>query len=204
MPVLIINYGVSNLGSVIRAFEECGADVFVSDDPSDSYKASHIVLPGVGSFANGMAALVESGWATVLLDLGTNTTLPILGICLGMHLLADVGFEGGSTSGLGLISGEVVRLQADRELTRVPHVGWNELQHDGTHPLLAGIPNGVDFHFVHSYHFVVRDALCVVATTPYCKSFVSVVSKGNVYGTQFHPEKSARYGFQLIRNFLMM
>lgn len=204
MSVLIVDYGMSNLGSVKRAFEECGADVFVSDDPADHERASHIVLPGVGAFADGMTALNASGWASVLRDVGLNASLPVLGICLGMHLLADVGFEGGMTAGLGLIPGEVVRLEADCEMTRIPHVGWNELQHDGANPLLLKIPSGADFYFVHSYHFVVRDAVSAVATTPYCGDFVSVVSQGHIYGTQFHPEKSSRYGFQLIRNFLSL
>jgi glutamine amidotransferase len=202
MSVLIIDYGMSNLGSVKRAFEECGADVFVSANPADSENASHIVLPGVGAFADGMAALNCSGWAAKLRTLGANGKLPILGICLGMHLLADVGFEGGETSGLGLISGKIVRLQADCETTRIPHVGWNELQHDSSNVLLVDIPCGADFYFVHSYHFIVENPTNIIATTPYCDSFASVVSKGNVFGTQFHPEKSARHGFQLIRNFL--
>lgn len=204
MSVLIVDYGMSNLGSVKRAFEECGADVFVSDRPSDCAHADRIVLPGVGAFADGMVALTESGWVDSLRFASLEDRIPLLGICLGMHLLADKGFEGGETSGLGLIPGEVRRLLADPPETRIPHVGWNEVHHPSTHPLFAGIPAGADFYFVHSYHFVPDNAEDALASTPYCGSFTSVMGRGNVYGVQFHPEKSSRSGFQLIRNFLAL
>jgi len=204
MSVLIVDYGMSNLGSVKRAFEECGASVLVSDDPADCLQAEHIVLPGVGAFADGMAALQAGGWVGPLRYAVLEEKIPLLGICLGMQLLADTGFEGGETAGLGLIPGEVRRLTADTPETRIPHVGWNEAHHDGTHPLFAGIPDGADFYFVHSYHLVPVDAADTLASTPYCGTFTSVVGRGTVYGTQFHPEKSSRYGFQLIRNFLAL
>lgn len=202
--VLIVDYGMSNLGSVQRAFEECGADVFVSDAPSDCAQASRIVLPGVGAFADGMAALEAGGWTTALRTAAQDENVPLLGICLGMHLLADKGFEGGETPGLGLIAGEVHRLTADSPETRIPHMGWNEAHHSCVHPLFTGIPTGADFYFVHSYHFIPDHPGDIVASTPYCGSFASVVARGNVCGTQFHPEKSSRYGFQLIRNFLAL
>lgn len=202
MSVLIVDYGMSNLGSVKRAFEECGASVLVSDDPSDCLQAEHIVLPGVGSFADGMAALLTGGWVALLRYAVLKEKIPLLGICLGMHLLADTGFEGGKTAGLGLIPGEVRRLTAVSPEVRIPHVGWNEVHHDGTNRLFTGIPSGADFYFVHSYHLVPVDAAETLGTTPYCGSFTSVAGCGTVYGTQFHPEKSSRYGFQLIRNFL--
>ena len=204
MSVLIVDYGMSNLGSVKRAFEECGASAHVSDDPADCLQAEHIVLPGVGSFADGMSALLAGGWVGPLRYAVLEEKIPLLGICLGMQLLADTGFEGGETAGLGLIPGEVRRLTADTPETRIPHVGWNEAHHDGTHPLFAGIPDGADFYFVHSYHLVPVDAADALAGTPYCGTFTSVVGRGTVYGTQFHPEKSSRYGFQLIRNFLAL
>lgn len=201
---LIIDYGMSNLGSVKRAFEECGANVIVSETPSDCAQADHIVLPGVGAFCEGMAALADGGWVAALRSAALEDKIPLLGICLGMHLLADRGFEGGETSGLGLIPGEVRRLVADPPETRIPHVGWNEVHHGGTHPLFASIPAGADFYFVHSYHFVPDNTEDVLASTPYCGLFASVVGRGNVYGAQFHPEKSSRSGFQLIRNFLAL
>lgn len=198
---LIIDYGMGNLGSVGRAFEECGADVIISDDPAECKLANHLVLPGVGAFADGMAALTACGWDLAILAAATEHQIPLLGICLGMQLLADTGFEGRETRGLGLIPGEVRRLTPDNQDTRIPHVGWNEVNHI-EHPLFTGIASGSDFYFVHSYHFSPRQPQHILASTPYCGSFVSAVGSGNVFGTQFHPEKSSRAGFQLIRNFL--
>lgn len=204
MSVLIVDYGMGNLGSVRRAFEECGAEVFISADPADCNVAGHIVLPGVGSFPDGMAALTERGWLPALRAATQQERVPLLGICLGMQLLAGRGAEGRSTEGLGLIPGVVLRMEPESAQVRIPHVGWNEVHHDGSQPLLSGVPSGADFYFVHSYHFVPEHASDVMASTPYCGSFVSVLGRGNVYGTQFHPEKSSRYGFQLIRNFLAL
>jgi glutamine amidotransferase len=201
---LIVDYGMGNLGSVKRAFEECSADVFISDNPDDCFLADHIVLPGVGAFADGMAALTASGWVDALRLATQQDNIPLLGICLGMQLLADRGFEGGETPGLGLISGEVRRFVADAPETRIPHVGWNDVNHGGKHPLFIGIPAATDFYFVHSYHFVPCNVDDTLALTPYCGSFVSAVARDTVYGTQFHPEKSSRAGFQLIRNFLAL
>ena len=199
--VLVIDYGMGNLGSVRRALEECGAEVLVSDDPADCRWADHLVLPGVGAFADGMAALTESGWVDAVRAAAAGG-VPVLGICLGMQLLAEKGMEGGEVAGLGLIPGEVVRLTPDSAETRIPHVGWNEVHQAASHPLLDGIARGTDFYFVHSYHFVPASRDDAIACTPYCGSFVSVAAAGNVFGTQFHPEKSSRAGFQLLRNFL--
>ena len=201
---LIIDYGLGNLGSVKRAFEECGADPFISDNPSDCALADHIVLPGVGAFADGMAALTDGGWVEALRSATREDKIPLLGICLGMQLLADKGFEGGETAGLGLIPGEVIHLTSDAPETRIPHVGWNEVHHDGKHPLFAGIPTGSDFYFVHSYRFVPINIENVLASSPYCGTFVSAVASSNVFGTQFHPEKSSRAGFRFIKNFLTL
>jgi glutamine amidotransferase len=193
---------MSNLGSVRRAFEECGADVTTSHDPADLNHAERIVLPGVGAFADGMANLNAAGWPDQLRKTLKNPDVQLLGICLGMQLLATKGFENGETFGLDLIPGEVVRLNPGKSEDRIPHVGWNEVHYDRPHPLTEGINNGTDFYFVHSYHFTVKDNSTSIATTPYCCGFTSVVGLKNVVGTQFHPEKSSRPGFQLIRNFL--
>lgn len=201
---LIVDYGLGNVCSVKRSFEECGADVVISDDPALCEQVDHIVLPGVGAFADGMAALTNGGWVNALRTATQKNRIPLLGICLGMQLLADKGFEGGATDGLGLIPGEVRRLAADAPGTRIPHVGWNEVLHDTSRQILSNIPSGVDFYFAHSYHFVPDHSESIVATTPYCGTFVSIVTAGQAYGTQFHPEKSSLAGFQLIRNFLAM
>lgn len=200
MSVLIVDYGMGNLASVRRALEECGASAFVSDDPSALADCSHIVLPGVGAFNDAMQRLTAGAWPEALRRAVCDEGVPLLGICLGMQLLADVGEEGGVHAGLGLIPGRVVRMRPQAG-ERIPHVGWNCVSHRG-HALFEGVPLDGDVYFVHSYHFVPRDAADVRATTPYCGGFVSAVGRGAAFGTQFHPEKSSRHGLRMLRNFL--
>lgn len=202
MSVLIIDYGMGNLASVRRAFEEAGAHVFISNDPSDMADAERLVLPGVGAFYDAMEALREKGWDKAIKQAALKDGLPVLGICLGMQLLAEMGTEGGETQGLGLIPGRVIRLEPVHGKERIPHVGWNEVHFQGPHSLFDGIEKGTDFYFVHSYHFVPHDKENALAITPYCGSFVSVVGRGTVLGTQFHPEKSSKAGLRLLKNFL--
>lgn len=204
MSVAIIDYGMGNLGSVYRAFQECGAQPFISSDPTKIINADHIVLPGVGAFSEGMRHLQSRGFIEPLKKAALEMQTPFLGICLGMQLLADKGYEGGETNGLGFIKGTVKRLEPNEPTTRIPHVGWNELNKTQSNALFAEIPDGGDFYFVHSYHLLPQDQNDVLATTPYCGSFVSVVGRRNIFGTQFHPEKSSKLGFQLIRNFLSL
>lgn len=202
MPVFIIDYGMSNLGSIKRALEECGADVLVSDDPKELKLADRIVLPGVGAFAEGMRNLTERGWLGPLIKETIDNNIPLLGICLGMQLLASNGYEGGETQGLGLIPGTVKRLVTIGPQERIPHVGWNEVFKKRENVLFKKIPDGTDFYFVHSYHFLAENEENIIATTPYCGGFISAVSLNNVFGVQFHPEKSIPAGFQLLNNFL--
>lgn len=202
MSVLIIDCGMGNLGSVKRAFEECGGDVLISDDPIKLKKATHIVLPGVGAFGDGMANLKNGGWIDPLKNAVLAEKIPFLGICLGMQLLADRGFEGGEFAGLGLISGEVKKLAPVDKNERVPHIGWNEVCPLQSGPLWDGIAAGTDFYFVHSFHFVPKDNKSALAETPYCGRFVCAIAQEKIFGVQFHPEKSSKAGFQVIRNFL--
>jgi len=201
MSVCIVDYGMGNLASVRRAFEECGANVFVSDEPKDLREATRIVLPGVGSFADAMGQLNKGGWVSELRKAVLEDGVPMLGICLGMQLLADVGTEGGVTEGLGFIPGSVRRFVPTEE--RVPHVGWNEVNPtDVSHPIMEGIRPGTDFYFVHSYRFEDVPETCILASTPYCGDFPSVVGRDNIVGVQFHPEKSLKPGFRLIQKFI--
>lgn len=203
MSVVIVDYGMSNLGSIARALEECGASVEIAEEPSRLKTASRIVVPGVGAFADGMAYLNRRGWSDALRE-AAGDGVPILGICLGMQLLADHGEEGGGVAGLGLIPGVVRRLVPDTPATRIPHVGWNEVHQVAAAPLFKGVDDRCDFYFVHSFHFVPEKQEHVLARTPYCEGFVSVVAREQVIGVQFHPEKSGRPGFQLIGNFLRL
>lgn len=202
MNVVIINYGMGNLNSVYRAFEECGANVTISENPNDLIDASHIVLPGVGAFKDAMKNLEQKEWSKNIRQAVLEKNIPIIGICLGMQLLATESYEGGKTKGLDLISGKVERLNPENSDFRIPHIGWNEVHKENENILFNGISNGVDFYFVHSFHFIPNNNDDIVAITPYCGEFVSVVSKKRIYGTQFHPEKSNPVGFKLIKNFL--
>ncbi len=204
MKVAIIDYDMGNLGSVRRAFEECGASaVTVITDPADAAACDRLVLPGVGAFADGMRTLTERGWDAAIRTAVEKFQIPLLGICLGMQLLARTGEEGGMCEGLGLIAGDVRRM-VPGEGERIPHVGWNEVRMGAPSPLFEGVADGSDFYFVHGYRFIPKDPASVLATTPYAGGFVSAAGRGQVYGVQFHPEKSSKNGFKLIRNFLSL
>lgn len=198
--VAIVDYGMCNLDSVARAIEECGGRPVVTADPAELARAERIILPGVGAFPDGMRQLHERGLVEPLRQ-QARQGIPLLGICLGMQLLADTGWEGSETPGLGLIGGRVRRLDPAAG-ERIPHVGWNELQLVRNSPLFEGLHSGADFYFVHSFHLEAKDTAAVTAWTPYCGRFASAVQRGAVYGVQFHPEKSQRLGFAVLRNFL--
>ena len=201
MTVLVVDYGMGNLGSVHRALEECGANVLISDDPHDLKLASQILLPGVGAFCDGMNHLAKGGWVEALQAAVLEDKLPVLGICLGMQLMMSQGDEGGGAPGLGFFEGKVRRMVA-QDNERIPHVGWNELHIKQQNPLLQNIPNGTDFYFVHSYCVEPVDSNAVIASVPYAGEVPAVIGRDNIWGAQFHPEKSAKAGFQLLKNFL--
>jgi imidazole glycerol-phosphate synthase subunit HisH len=203
MSVVIVDYGMSNLNSIQRALEECGAQNPIAiDNPRELRTADRIVLPGVGAFGDGIEHLKAQGWIEVIREEVLENKIPLLGICLGMQLLASKGFESGQHDGLDLIPGNVKKLEPIGENEKIPHVGWNEVHYNRDNHLFNGIPDGRDFYFVHSYHFVPDDPKDIIGTTPYCGGVVSAVNRGNVFGTQFHPEKSIPSGFDLIKNFL--
>ena len=203
--VAIVDYGMCNLDSVRRAFEELGARATIVDDPAGLERADRIVLPGVGAFPDAMRNLHLRGLDDALTKHVLDAGAPFLGICLGMQLLATSGHEVAPTPGLGWFDADVVRLRPDAEGVRVPHIGWNEVDTvagSGAGALFAGIPPCADFYFVHSFHVESRRDGDVLATTPYCGSFVSAIAHDNVFAVQFHPEKSQQHGLRLLRNFL--
>lgn len=200
--VAIVDYGLCNLDSVARAVEECGGKPMITCQARDIECASHIILPGVGSFREGMAKLKQRSLTQLLREQVAMREIPFLGICLGMQMLATRGCEGGETEGLGWIDGEVRRLQPKHSDERLPHIGWNEVVIMKNSTLFNGIESGRDFYFAHSYHFVCRRKDDILARTEYCDGFVSAIGRGCVFGVQFHPEKSQRLGLQVIKNFL--
>jgi imidazole glycerol-phosphate synthase subunit HisH len=201
VKIAIVNYGMGNLASVRRAFEDIGADAYIADHPVALYEANRVVLPGVGAFGEGMKNLRAAGWTEALRD-AVSQGKPLLGICLGMQMLAGTGEEGGTSDGLGLIPGKVRRLDTLGCKLRIPHVGWNEVQFKTNDAIFGGIPDCSDFYFVHSYVLIPDDAGHLIATAPYDCEVPAVVRNGNVFGAQFHPEKSSRAGRQLLRNFV--
>jgi glutamine amidotransferase len=202
--VAVIDYGMGNIDSVVRAVEMCGGTPVLTCENSDLQTATHIILPGVGSYQQGMDRLNSLSLAGMLEEQVIGNRIPFLGICLGMQFLAATGFEGGETAGLGWIGGRVVKIVPESTDERIPHVGWNEVLFDSETPLFDNIPSGKDFYFVHSYHFVCDNPSHVLATTPYGGGVVSAVGRDNIFGVQFHPEKSQKRGFQILKNFLAM
>lgn len=206
MKVAIIDYGMGNLGSVRRALEQLGAEADIADDPAQLDNADRIILPGVGSFADGMRHLQRDGWSEALLRLAGEGR-PLLGICLGMQLLASAGSEHGEHAGLGLVPGRVVHLDTMGCQERIPHVGWNDIrvcprEGNPAAALFDGIGDGTDFYFVHSFAFQAEQAGDVLAQVQYGIPVTAAVGRGRVMGTQFHPEKSSRAGFRILQNFL--
>ncbi len=198
--IAVIDSGVANLRSVANALKYLGVAMRIAENPGDMDGAEKIILPGVGAFSAGMARLHERGFVGPLHEAVTRG-IPLLGICLGMQMLFECSEEMGDYQGLGLLKGRIVRFPANG--LKVPHMGWNQLQHDGTSPLLKGVPPGAYAYFVHSY-YAQTDASNVLASTDYALSFPAVVGQGRVYGAQFHPEKSQQTGLRLLSNFVEM
>lgn len=202
MKVAIINYGMGNLGSVRRAMEELRTDVVLATHPEMLADANRIILPGVGAFGEGMERLRVGGWVDAVQRRVVEDGKPMLGICLGMQMLAGSSEENGIHQGLNLIPGKVRRLDQLGCSLRIPHVGWNEVTHRTGTPLCAGIPQGMDFYFVHSFAFESDNPDDVHATAVYGITLTAIVRRRHVFGTQFHPEKSSKAGRQVLRNFL--
>ena len=200
--IAIVDYGMGNIDSVARAVEEAGGSPLITDKEYDFETATSIILPGVGSFCKGARNIRQKGLDEILSRQVIKNKIPFLGICLGMQLLATTGFEEEETLGLGWIEGEVVKLFPKEKSERIPHIGWNEANPRKTSILFRDIPVGKDFYFVHSYHFVVKHEQYILATTDFCGKFVSAIQKDNIFGVQFHPEKSLDFGLKLIKNFL--
>jgi len=201
LRVAILDYGMGNLHSVKRKLERFGVRPQLTTDPDELLRADRLVLPGVGHFGKAMEHLVTMGMVPALHEAVTVRKTPILGICLGMQLFARRSEEGGA-EGLGLIDADVVRLAINSSRLKVPHMGWNSVCAARASPLLEGVTRETEFYFMHAYHLVCRDSGDVLCETDYGCRFTSVVERGNLYGVQFHPEKSHEAGEVLLRNFL--
>lgn len=199
--ITIVNYGMGNLGSVQNMFKRIGVPSEISGDPEVVAKASKLLLPGVGAFDAAMQKIAESGLREVMDRKVLEEKVPTLGICLGMQLLTN-GSEEGVLPGLGWIPARCFRFSfPEGSKLKIPHMGWNYVFPKKDSPLTADLPAEPRFYFVHSYYVQCDNEENVLMTTPYGSDFHSIVQRDNVYGAQFHPEKSHKYGMKLLANF---
>jgi glutamine amidotransferase len=197
--IAIIDYGMGNLRSVQKAFEKVGHQAVVTGDPAQVAAAAKVVLPGVGAFEEGLAELRRRNLVKPVLE-AIDAGKPFLGICLGLQMLFDVGYENGRHEGLGVLRGEVVRFELPKEYS-VPHMGWNQLAVRRPAPILKDTAEETYFYFVHSYYVAPADAQVIAGETDYGGPFCSMIWRDNVFATQFHPEKSQAEGLKILKNF---
>jgi glutamine amidotransferase len=201
--IVVIDYEMGNIGSIINMIKKAGGEAVLSSDLARIETAEKLILPGVGSFDTGMQNLDKLGLVDVLRRRVIREKVPILGICLGMQLLSEKSEEG-VLPGLGFISGQTVKFKFDNVNAnlRIPHMGWNSVNIKKESPLFYEMYENPIFYFVHSYHIVCNNAEDVLTTTNYGYEFTSSLQRVNILGTQFHPEKSHKYGLRLMKNFV--
>lgn len=202
--IVIVDYGMGNLSSVKRKLDRLKTTAIVSSDPFIISKAHKLILPGVGHFKKAMENLEKSDLLPVLNSLILEQKIPVLGICLGMQLMCQSSEEGNS-KGLGWIPGKVVRFNVeDTQRFKVPHIGWNTVSLSNNSPLMKDITSNSEFYFVHAYHVVLEEAEYTINQTEYDYNFVSGFQKENIFGVQYHPEKSHDAGDQVFKNFIAL
>ncbi|MBI4685914.1 MAG: imidazole glycerol phosphate synthase subunit HisH [Nitrospirae bacterium] len=201
--IVVIDYGMGNLGSILNMLRKIGADAIISSKPEDLNNADKLILPGVGAFDNGMRNLEERGLIPILREQVLDKGKPVLGICLGMQLFTK-NSEEGNLKGLGWINADTVRFKFDATQAdlKIPHMGWNMIAVKKESLLFQEMYSEPSFYFVHSYHLVCNQKEDILATTEYGYEFVSIVNKNNIFGMQFHPEKSHRFGMRLLDNWV--
>jgi len=208
MNVTIVDYNSGNISSVINSFKEVAKDKVNIEVTSDLEKiklSDKVVLPGQGSFKSCVEALNNiNGLVDTLSDFVLTNKKPLLGICVGLQMFADVGYEEEKTKGLGWISGKVSKINNQDGKYKLPHIGWNEINIVKDSKIFKDIENNSHMYFVHSYEFIPEDKNVITATTDYSSKIVCSVEKENIFGTQFHPEKSDKIGLQIIHNFLSL
>ena len=209
MSIAIIDYGSGNLRSAAKALEvanksvNANSKIVITSDPEVIKKANKIILPGQGSFRECYLGIKKiNGLVDTLNDFVLVQKKPIFGICVGMQLFAKIGYESEETKGFGWIDGVVKKINNINKTLKLPHMGWNQIEFKKDFLLFSGIENKSHMYFVHSYEFLTKQKDCIVATTNYGNSIIVAVAKDNIFGTQFHPEKSQKNGLKLLENFL--
>ena len=195
----ILSVGLGNIGSLQSAIHNLGFDSKLVSGSDDFSEISHLILPGVGNYSAAISDLRSKKLDTQIINYAASGR-PLLGICLGMQLLSTSGEEGVCTQGLDLIAGQVVKIPSSTKL-RVPHMGWNDIEAKFDHPVFCGVRQGVDFYFVHSYHFKADSQDTVISTVEYGSTYTAAIGQDNIIGTQFHPEKSQKNGVRILENF---
>jgi glutamine amidotransferase len=203
MRIAIVDYGMGNLLSVYSAFDYLGAEVKVCKHPEELLTVDRIVIPGVGAFKDCIDKIISTGFKEVLDEQVLQRGKPILGICLGMQVMAKIGLEGGENKGLGWFDATIVKLSPNYPTLRIPNIGWNDVSFDPNIFLFKGVPQNADFYHVHSYFMDVNDPSDIVATYEYRQRVTAAVLKDNIFATQFHPEKSQDHGLKILENFIV-
>ncbi len=209
MSIAIIDYGSGNLRSAAKALEvanknlNTNSKIVITSDPEIIRKSNKIILPGQGSFRDCFLGIKKiNGLVDTLNDFVLVQKKPIFGICIGMQLFAKIGYESKETKGFGWIDGIVKKINNINKTLKLPHMGWNQIEYKKNFSLFSDIENQSHMYFVHSYEFLTKQKDCIVATTNYGNSIIAAVAKDNIFGTQFHPEKSQKNGLKLLENFL--
>ena len=208
MNVTIVDYNSGNISSVINSFKEVAKDkvnIKVTADLKNIKSSDKVVLPGQGSFKSCIDALNNiNGLVDTLNEFAIDNKKPILGICVGLQMFADVGYEETETKGLGWISGKVSKINNQNGKYKLPHIGWNQIDIGKDSKIYKNIENNSHMYFVHSYEFIPEDKKIISATTEYSSKIVCSIEKGNIFGTQFHPEKSDKMGLRIVENFITL
>ncbi|MBU0675974.1 MAG: imidazole glycerol phosphate synthase subunit HisH [Proteobacteria bacterium] len=200
--IIIVNYNMGNVGSILNMLKKVGAEGIISSDPEVILRAEKLILPGVGAFDQGVANLENLGLIPILNEKVLVQATPIIGICLGMQLMTESSEEG-KNSGLGWVKGRTVRFDRQRtKQLKIPHMGWDVIIPRKESDLMDGLSHDARFYFVHSYHVLCENTADVLTTTTYGYEFASSFQHGNIFGVQFHPEKSHKYGMKLLKNFV--
>jgi imidazole glycerol-phosphate synthase subunit HisH len=198
--ICILNYGSGNISSVNNALKFLGYKTKISNSIENIEKSTHMILPGVGAFDTSMKKINQKLPISFLKNEILNKKKPFLGICVGMQVLAKFGYEFNKTNGLNLINGNVIKIKSKK--IKLPHIGWNKILMIKKHSVLDGL-DGKDFYFVHSFYFDTKTKSYVIANTKYNHNFPSIINKNNIYGVQFHPEKSLTNGLKFLNNFIL-
>ncbi len=200
--VAIINYGIGNIRSLYNSLKKLNVEVEIILNPELIFKFNKVFLPGVGSYKDAIQLIKKIGWEKSIKDFSSNKNNKLFGICVGMQILSTYGYEHGKSDGLDIIKGDVEHMYKQGCDLKLPHIGWNSIKILNKNLITENLPNDSDFYFVNSYSFKIVNSDQLIATTKYGIEFPSIINKDNVFGTQFHPEKSSNAGMQILKNFI--